>query len=65
MNNQPNHFGDQRQVIDTNAAKFDTYDFGGPVLAEHRGADNRELCPLRPQLRTPGGLPRRLSPAIA
>ncbi len=32
MNNQSNHFGDQRQVIDANAVKFDTYDFGCPVL---------------------------------
>ena len=32
MNNQSNHFGDQRQIIDTNTAKYDIYDFGGPVL---------------------------------
>jgi len=32
MNNQSNHFGDQRQIIDTNTAKFDIYVFGGPVL---------------------------------
>jgi quercetin dioxygenase-like cupin family protein len=32
MNNQSNQFGDQRQVIDTNNAKFDIYDFAGPVL---------------------------------
>ncbi len=32
MNNQSNHFADQRQIIDTNNAKYDIYDFGGPVL---------------------------------
>lgn len=32
MKNQSNHFGDQRRIIDTNNAKFDIYDFGGPVL---------------------------------
>ncbi len=32
MNNQSNHFGDQRQIIDTNTAKYDIYDFGGPAL---------------------------------
>jgi quercetin dioxygenase-like cupin family protein len=32
MNNQSNQFEDQRQVIDTNNAKFDIYDFSGPVL---------------------------------
>ncbi len=32
MNNQSNRFGDQRQIIDTNTAKYDIYDFGGPAL---------------------------------
>ncbi len=32
MKIQLNQFGDQRQIIDTNKAKFDIYDFGGPVL---------------------------------
>jgi anti-sigma factor ChrR (cupin superfamily) len=32
MKNQTNHFGDQRQIIDTNTAEYDIYDFGGPVL---------------------------------
>ena len=32
MKNQSNHFGDQRQIIDTNTAKYDIYDFGGPLL---------------------------------
>ncbi|MFT5219111.1 MAG: mannose-6-phosphate isomerase-like protein (cupin superfamily) [Gammaproteobacteria bacterium] len=32
MKNQSNHFGDKRQIIDTNTAKFDIYDFGGSAL---------------------------------
>ncbi len=32
MSNQSNHFADQRQIIDTNTAKYDIYDFGGPAL---------------------------------
>jgi quercetin dioxygenase-like cupin family protein len=32
MKNQTNHFGDKRQIIDTSTAKYDIYDFGGPVL---------------------------------
>ena len=32
MKNHTNHFGDKRQIIDTNTAKYDIYDFGGPVL---------------------------------
>ena len=32
MKNISDQFGDQRQIIDTNTAKFDIYDFGGPVL---------------------------------
>jgi len=32
MKNQSDQFGDRRQIIDTNKAKYDIYDFGGPVL---------------------------------
>ena len=32
MKNQSNHFGSKRKIIDTNTAKFDVYDFGGPAL---------------------------------
>ncbi len=39
MNNQSDHFGDQRQIIDTNTAKYDIYDFGGPILKGVRQLD--------------------------
>lgn len=32
MNNLSDQYGDQRQIIKTKEAKFDVYDFGGPVL---------------------------------
>ncbi|MCP4766787.1 MAG: cupin domain-containing protein [Gammaproteobacteria bacterium] len=32
MKNHTNHFGVKRQIIDTNTAKYDVYDFGGPIL---------------------------------
>lgn len=32
MKSQSNHYGNQRQIINTKTAKFDMYDFGGPVL---------------------------------
>lgn len=32
MKSQSNHYGNQRQIINTKTAKFDIYDFGGPVL---------------------------------
>jgi mannose-6-phosphate isomerase-like protein (cupin superfamily) len=32
MKNQSNQFGVKRQIIDTTTAKYDIYDFGGPVL---------------------------------
>ncbi len=34
MNKQLNQYGDQRQIIKTKEAKFDIYDFGGPVLKD-------------------------------
>jgi len=34
MNNQSNLYGNQRQIIKTKEAKFDVYDFGGPVLED-------------------------------
>ncbi len=32
MKNHTGHFGDKRQIIDTNTEKYGIYDFGGPVL---------------------------------
>lgn len=32
MKKQTGHFGDKRRIIDTKTAKYDLYDFGGPVL---------------------------------
>lgn len=32
MKNQSSIFGEKRQIVDTNTAKYDIYDFGGPIL---------------------------------
>jgi len=32
MNDKSNQFGNQRQIVNTNTAKYSVYDFGGPAL---------------------------------
>jgi len=32
VSKKPDHFGDQRRIVDTSTAKFSIYDFAGPPL---------------------------------